>query len=209
LLKTIDVEHWERRHHYHLFKDYLNPFFTICAEVDITRLLDFCHENRKPFFGTFLFVVMKVLNTIPEFRYRIRPEGVVLHEIVHPSYTVMTDEKLFRFVTTPFGEDRDDFIDRVSADINSSKTTVSLEDVEGIDDLIYISSLKWVTFTMVSHPFDNQRPDSFPRITWGKYHEINGSTWIPVSVMAHHALCDGEHAGSFYQQLQEELNRFA
>jgi chloramphenicol O-acetyltransferase type A len=203
----IDLETWERRQHYRLFKDYLNPYFSICAPVDITRLVEDCRRKHTPFFAAFLYCVMKVLNRIPEFRYRIRLEGVVFHEVVHPSYTVMTEEKLFRFVTTPFSDNRDEFITRVLNDIETSKKTVSLEDVEGVDDLVYVSSLKWVSFTEVSHPYDNKRPDSFPRITWGKYEENNGKVLFPVSVMAHHALCDGEHAGTFYQRLQEEVNR--
>lgn len=205
----IDLETWERRKHYLLFKDYLNPYFSITAPVDVTRLLDDCHRNHIPFFAAFLHSVMKVLNRIPEFRYRIRTDGVVLHEVVHPSYTVMTEEKLFRFVTTPYSEDRADFIARVGTDIDAAKKTVSLEDPEGVDDLVFVSSLKWVAFSEVSHPYDNKRPDSFPRITWGKYVETDGKILIPVSVMAHHGLCDGEHAGAFYQHLQEEVNRFA
>jgi chloramphenicol O-acetyltransferase type A len=203
----IDIDQWERKQHYLLFKDYLNPYFSICADVDITNFIRYTQKKALPFFASFLFLTMKVLNGIPEFKYRIRENGVVLHETVSPSYTVMTEANLFRFVTTPFIDNLESFVSRVMADIEKHKHAVSLEDIEGVDDLIYVSSLKWISFTMVSHPFDNKRLDSFPRITWGKFYDFAGKTLIPVSVMAHHALCDGDHAGIFYQNLQTEINQ--
>lgn len=202
----IDLEHWSRKNHFLLFRDYTNPFFSICANVDITALLQWNKKRHLPFFGSFLFFVMKTLNQIPEFRYRIRNKGVVLHEMIHPSYTVMTDQNLFRFVTTPFVDDLETFVANVSADIEKYKSDVSLVDVEGVDDLVYISSVKWVTFTSVEHAFDQKNPDSFPRITWGKFVIENGKALIPVSVCAHHALCDGLHAGLFYENLQTAIN---
>jgi chloramphenicol O-acetyltransferase type A len=201
----IDLETWNRKNHYLLYKDFLNPYFTISANVDVTRLIGYDKQNGFPFFASFLFLVMKVLNKIPEFRTRIRTDGVALHEIVHPSYTVMTEENLFRFVTTPFVEDMKTFVENVLADIDRSKKTVSLEDAEGVDDLVFVSSLKWLSFTSVSHPYDNKKPDSFPRITWGRYFPEGNKILIPLSVMAHHSLCDGEHACSFYNGLQNEI----
>lgn len=208
-MRWIDVETWERKRHYDLFRDYLNPYFTICADLDVTAFLSACGSRGTPFFATFLHFVMQSLNSLPEFRTRIRADGVVLHDVVHPSYTVMTEEGLFRFVTTPWDPDPAVFIPRVKADIEASKKTVDLSDAEGVDDLVYVSSLKWISFTMVSHPYDNRRPDSFPRITWGKYEEREGKMRIPVSVMAHHALCDGEHAALFYRRLQEALDNWS
>ncbi|MBP7321279.1 MAG: chloramphenicol acetyltransferase, partial [Lachnospiraceae bacterium] len=47
--------------------------------------------------------------------------------------------------------------------------------------------------------------DSNPRITWGKYHEVNGRIMIPVSILAHHALVDGLHIGNFYKKIEMNL----
>ncbi|MDD3126752.1 MAG: chloramphenicol acetyltransferase [Candidatus Izemoplasmatales bacterium] len=203
----VDIVNWPRKNHYLLFKDFQNPFFNICANVEVTNLVEYANRNGFPFFATFLFLVMKTINKTLEFRYRIRENGVVLHDVVHPSYTVMTDEKLFRFVTTLYVSDMREFITNVTNDIFKSKKTISLEDAEGVDDLVYISSLKWVSFTSVSHPYDNKKIDSFPRVTWGKYYTDNNKIIIPVSVAAHHALCDGEHAAIFLNDLQKEINQ--
>jgi chloramphenicol O-acetyltransferase type A len=205
-LIQIDINSWPRKNHYLLFKDYLNPFFNICANIEITNLINYSKRKGLPFFATFLFYVMKVINRTPEFRYRIRTDGVVLHDIVHPSYTVMTDELLFRFVTTFFTNNIDEFIANVTIDIANSKKTVSLEDIDGVDDLIYVSSLKWLSFTSVSHPYDNKKADSFPRVTWGKYFSENGKILIPLSVAVNHALCDGEHVAVFFNDLQKEIS---
>ncbi len=204
-MQIIDIDTWERRDHFRLFQSYSHPYFSICADVEVTRLVEECERTGQSFFARFLYAVMKTVNTIPEFRYRIRGDSVVLHDIVHPSYTVMTSEHLFRFVTTPFNPDQAAFLRKVREDIDASQSQIDLSDAPGVDDLVYISSLRWVSFTSVTHPFDAAHPDSFPRITWGKHRLLESGRWIPVSVMAHHGLCDGEHAARFYQLLQEEI----
>lgn len=205
-MKYINLDTWERTKHYQLFKTYSNPYFSVCANLDITAFMEHIRKNNLPFFASFLYFVMKVVNGIPEFKTRIRPDGVVEHDVVHPSYTVMTDESLFRFVTTPFIDDFVQFVRNVQEDVNAQKKVVDLAD-ENRDDLIYISSLKWVSFTSVTHPTDEKNPDSFPRITWGKYFTDNEKILIPFSVMAHHSLCDGLHAGLIYLRLQAEINK--
>ena len=204
-MRVVDIETWERRDHFRLFQSYSHPYFSICADVEVTRLVAECETTGESFFARFLYSVMKTINSIPEFRYRIRGDSVVLHDVVHPSYTVMTAEHLFRFVTTRYDADLNTFLLRVRQDIDVSKSKVDLSDAPGVDDLIYVSSLRWVSFTSVTHPYDAAHPDSFPRITWGKHRLSEGRRWIPVSVMAHHGLCDGEHAARFYELLQAEI----
>ena len=47
--------------------------------------------------------------------------------------------------------------------------------------------------------------ESNPRITWGKYvTKPTGETFMPVSVLAHHALVDGIQIARFYQNLASE-----
>ena len=37
----LDTEAWSRRHLFRLFKDYDDPYFNVCADVDVTALLAF------------------------------------------------------------------------------------------------------------------------------------------------------------------------
>ena len=37
--KYLEIENWNRRQHFEFFKSFDNPFFNICAKVDVTTLL--------------------------------------------------------------------------------------------------------------------------------------------------------------------------
>jgi chloramphenicol O-acetyltransferase type A len=83
---------------------------------------------------------------------------------------------------------------------------VNLKDEPGRDDLLYITSIPWVSFTGITHPVHMNPVDSIPRISWGKYFEEYNKIKLPLSVQVHHALADGVHMGQYFNNLQEILN---
>jgi chloramphenicol O-acetyltransferase type A len=201
-MKVIDLENWERKEHYHFFKGLDYPQFNICVNLDITRFYQYIKDYRLPFFISFLFAVTQMANRIPEFRYRIRGDQVIEHEMVHPSFTVMTSKELFSFCTVDHQNNFQQFMTRTSSAMEAAKTQVSLTDEPGRDDLLYISCIPWVSFTSVTHPIHMNPADSIPRITWGKYFEEYNKLKMPLSVQGHHALIDGLHVGWYINDLQ-------
>jgi len=204
-MKKIDIEHWHRKNHFNYYKNFDLPHFSITSNVDITNLYRYVKKNELSFFSTMLYYTMLAVNQIDELKVRIRGDEVVQHDVVSPSYTVLTGEDLFSFVTTPFVDDKTAFITNVDNDIDHAKLTKSLEDEIGKDDLVYVSAIPWVTFTALTHPFDSKHPDSFPRISWGKFFKDHDRVMIPISLSAHHALCDGIHVGRFFQMLSNMI----
>ena len=73
----LDIKNWNRKDQFYFFKDYDNPFFNICAEVDVTELLKQTKASNKSFFLTSLFMSLKAANDIQEFRYRILDEKII------------------------------------------------------------------------------------------------------------------------------------
>ena len=205
-MKKIDLTTWHRTSHFNYYKDFDMPHFSITSNVEITKLYQMVKRENLSFFACLLYYVMKTVNAIPELRYRIRNGEVYLHETVQPSYTVLANEDLFRFVTTEYNDDFYKFIQAVDEDIDQAKLGKGLSDEPEKDDLVYISAIPWVTFTNLSHPFDTKHPDSFPRISWGKFFKENDKVFIPISLSMHHALCDGIHVGKFYQLLFNTIN---
>ncbi len=205
-MKTIDLDLWKRREHFALFRTYKQPFFNVCLELDLTAFLIRSHESGRPFFLSFLYAVMVAVNRTEALRLRIRGETVVAHETVHASFTMMTDAGVFRFITVRFREDVEAFIAAATAAMAAARSDISVADEPGVDDLVFISSVPWIAFTAVEHAMPGNADDSFPRITWGKYHEEGGKTVIPLSVAVHHALADGQDIGAFVQTLQALLD---
>lgn len=204
-MRYLDIEGWKRKEHYRYFRELDYPHFSICGNVDITEFLQFIKDKGDSFFPAFLYFAVKAANDIEEFRYRIRGDKVVVHEKVSPSFTVMTVEGVFSFCTAAFDDEYKEFYQGASREMGKAKETVSVEDEPGRDDLLYITSIPWVSFTNITHPVHMSPVDSIPRISWGKYFEENGRVKLPLSVQAHHALVDGAHVGQYFMGLQEML----
>lgn len=205
-MKYLDIDNWERKDHYNYFRQMDYPHFNICGNVDITNFYRFTKEKGNPFFISILYIAVKTANSIKEFRYRIREEKVVEHEIVSPSFTVMTPNEAFSFCTVKFIDNYDNFKANALLKIEKAKNNIKIEDEPGKDDLLYITSIPWISFTNITHPIQMNPVDSIPRISWGKYFQENGKIKLPLSVQAHHALVDGVHVGQYFMIIQEILD---
>lgn len=205
-MKKIEMETWARRKHFEFFKAFDAPHFNVTANVDVTNLYTYAKESNQSFFKLFLYGAVRAANAIPELRYRIRGEEVVEHEVVHPSFTVMLDEDVFNFCAVTFYEDLPTFLQEVTMRMERAADEVVIGDDEP-DDLLYITSVPWVTFTSIMHPTHQQQHDSVPRIAWGKFERQGERLVMPLSVQAHHALVDGVHIGKYYETLQAWLDQ--
>ncbi len=206
LRKYIDMENWKRKDHYNFFKELDYPHFNICGNLDITNFYKHVKENELPFFISILYAATKTANNIKEFRYRIREDKVVEYEVVSPNFTVMTEGDVFSFCPTNFIDDFTKFKDNALKEIEKVKSKAVVEDEPGRDDLLYVTSIPWISFTSITHPVHMKVVDSVPRLAWGKYFEEAGRIKLPFSVQAHHALVDGIHVGQFFNDLQEIFN---
>ncbi len=204
-MKKIDIAKWKRRKHYEFYKDYDYPLFSVTANLDVTNLIIHSKAKQISFFPSFLYVVMKSMNSIENFKYRIRGDEVVLHDSVTPSFTVLNDQELYVFCTTEYDPDYKTFTNKVIEDIEKSKKSIRLEDIPGKDDLVFISSLPWTSFTGVTHPIDTKNPDSFPRVTFGRYFKENDRFLIPFNIYVHHGLCDGLHVARLFASIEENI----
>jgi chloramphenicol O-acetyltransferase type A len=119
---------------------------------------------------------------------------------------VMTEGEVFSFCTVEFIDGFNDFKCNTLKEIEKTKNNISLEDEPGRDDLLYITSIPWISFTNITHPIQMNPVDSIPRISWGKYFEESGKIKLPLSVQAHHALVDGVHVGKYFNTIQEILD---
>lgn len=207
-MKYIERETWKRKKHFDFFNAFDAPHFNVTTNVDVTELREFAKTSGHSFFKLFLYGAVKAANAIPEFRQRIRGDAVVEHDVVHPSFTVLRDDDLFNFCTVTFDEALPTFLDDVTTRMAQAGDEIVVGDEEP-DDLLYVTSVPWVTFTSIAHPTNRQREDSVPRIAWGKFTEHEGRLVMPLSVQAHHALMDGVHIGRYIETLQRWLDEGA
>ncbi len=204
-MRYIDMQNWSRREHFKVFSAFDHPHFGMSANVDLTTFYPVVKQRGFSSTVALVYVFSRAANAIPEFRYRIRGEKVVEHEIVHPSITILTEEDLFSFCTLDYVENFLDFASRAAARIAYAQEHPTLEDEPGQDDLLFMTAIPWVSFTSFMHPMHLQPADSVPRFAWGKFFEDGKILKMPLGVQVHHALMDGIHVGKFYEEVQGYL----
>lgn len=209
-MKVIDLNRWERTAHFNFFRRMDYPQYNICVNMDITRFLESIKQQDMPFYYAMIFAATHAINEVEEFRYRIRGEQVILHDFVRPSFTDMpVGSDLFKMVTVDMETSMEAFVVKAEEKSRQQQDPFVVRDVEGRDDLIYITCIPWVSFTSLSHTISFNKDDSVPRLAWGKYYNDGNRMLLPFSVQAHHSFVDGIHIGRYVDRLQVYLNGMA
>lgn len=204
-MRYIEMDTWPRREHFQMFVNWSYPYFSMCANVDLTAFYPALKERQIPFTLAIIYAITRTANAIPEFRYRIRGEQVVEHELVHPSAAILTEDDLFGFCDFEYAADLMVFVSQARQNLAYAKHHRSLRNEPGQDDRLFMSPIPWVSFTSFIHPINLKAMDSVPRFAWGRYFQENHSIKMPLNVQAHHALMDGIHMGNFYNLIQDYL----
>ena len=202
----LDVANWARRDLFEFFRDYENPYFNICAQLEVTKLLE--SLRTRPGVNASLayhYFALRVANEIEPFHYRLRDQQVLVHDVIHGGTTVLLPNESFTFAYFDYQENFDKFI----ADAQTSVSEVRqgkrpFKPLDG-DDRIHFTVLPWVSFTSFAHARNRTRAVSVPKIAFGKFVRDNERTHLPTSVEVHHAMMDGLHVGRFFNRMEEVL----
>jgi chloramphenicol O-acetyltransferase type A len=204
----LDLDGWERRAQFRFFRTYDQPFFSLCTELDVTRL----HERAaaggaSSFFLSTLYLSLRAANETPEMRLRIRGDRVWSHDCIHAGSTILRENETFAFAYLDFESTYARFEERGRRVIESARgSTGGLDAQDERDDLIHYSVLPWIRFTSLMHARRSNPEDSVPKVVFGRHFERDGVRWMPVSVDVHHALVDGIHVAHFLDRFQNALN---
>jgi chloramphenicol O-acetyltransferase type A len=205
-MNTIDLSSWGRREQYELYRQFDQPHFNICANVDLSAFYPALKDRRATFTVGVLYVLARAANDISAFRYRMRGDDVVEHDRVHPSTTVLSEDGQFGFCSLAYTADFSTFAMGASQSMAAARQRPTLISEPGRDDILYTTSIPWVSFTSFAHPTHLHPADSVPRMAWGKRFEESGRPKMPLSVQGHHALMDGLHMGQYFERVQTYLD---
>lgn len=203
--KYIDMETYKRKNHFEYFNSLAYPYVGITVNVDITEFLDKVHSNKVPFFLTFCYCVYRAGNGVTEFRQRIKDNKIIEFENCQTSHTVALDDGTYFYCNLDGNMPFEEYISYAvkKQELAKQDASVSEDETEALNKF-FISCLPWTTYTSIIQPVPIPA-DSNPRITWGKYFIQGNKTFIPVSVLCHHALVDGIHISKFYSLLDKEI----
>lgn len=204
--KLIDIEHWNRKEHFHFFSKFEEPFFGVTANVDCTQAHIKAKEKQISFFLYYLYRALKTANEIDNFKYRIIENKVYQFDIVNASPTINRPNGTFGFAYVDYFENEEEFYEKALIEIEKVKNTTSLLPAVSGENVIHFSAIPWIDFTSISHARSFLFPDSSPKISFGKMTENKKIKKMPVSIHGHHGLMDGYHVGLFIDQFQKLLN---
>lgn len=199
----LDLERWKRRAHFDFYRGFDQPFFNLCAPIEVTGLKAATGGGSgRSFFLACLWLALEAANGIEPFRYRLRGERVVVHEVIHGGATILRDDDTFGFGYFDYHADFARFHGPAAEEVARVKArTGELEPRPQRDDVIHFSAIPWVAFTSFAHARDRGPDNSVPKIVFGKVEsDPGGAQRMPVSVEVHHALMDGLDAGRWFQR---------
>ena len=204
--RYLDVTTWARRDLFEFFIGFDKPYFNICTNVDITRLLDFLQERPGASVTlAYHYFALRVANEIEPFKYRLREGKVWVHDVIHGGTTVLQPNESFSFAYFNFDEDFEKFMLEAQRSVDIVKKGNSPFNPRSDDAAIHFTALPWVAFTSFSHARNWKTEDSVPKIAFGKFVKEANRVLLPISVEVHHALVDGVHVGRFITRLEEAL----
>jgi len=142
-----------------------------------------------------------------EFRYRIKDDKIIIHDVVNPGVASIAEEDVYTNFIIPYKPSLLEFLTEYEKAAEQAKGEIVVgEKQKGKDDLIFISSLPWVSFTSVTNPMRSGYEDTTPRIIYGKQFKQNGKIMMPFSVQVNHCLMDGIHVSKYFYKLTEVLS---
>ena len=204
-MRTLDLSTWPRRDHFHFFRQFDEPFWGTTLRVDAAAAHARSRMEGHSFFLYYLHKCLVAVNAVEAFRYRIRGEAVVIHDVIHASATVGRDDGSFDFSYMRFDPDFRVFQEEARAEVERIRNGSGLNPEVAGDDVIHFSALPWLEFTGLSHARHYGAADSCPKISVGRLSDHAGRYGMPVSVHVHHALVDGRHVGDFMEVFQREM----
>ncbi|MDR7071668.1 type A chloramphenicol O-acetyltransferase [Fictibacillus barbaricus] len=200
----IDKDNWDRKEY---FEHYLNQkcTFSITVNLDITLLLQQLKSRDIKLYPAFIYMVSRVVNSHKEFRTSFSDDGQLgFWKEMSPSYTIFhKDNKSFSSIWTNYSTRFARFYENFKEDGEKYGEKKGLfPKPDEPKNTFPISSIPWVNFTGFNLNINNDGNYLLPIITSGKYFTQDDNVWLPVSLQVHHGVCDGYHAGLFFEEMQ-------
>lgn len=204
--RKIDLKTWPRREHFRMFRDFDEPFFGICTEIDCTSAYRIAKDSGVSFFLLYLHRSLEAANDLEPFRYRTEGDDVVCYDSVDASTVVDRDDGTIGFSYITFYRDFGTFVAEAEKEIQAVRNDKGLKPALHNENVIHYTVLPWIRFTGFSHARRFGKLDSIPKIAFGKMHGEGERLLMPVSINVHHGLMDGFHVAQYLERFQQLLD---
>ena len=202
----IDLKNWPRRELFEFFIDYSKPYFNVCVDVEVTKLVALVKERADLRMSVAIhYFALRAANETEPFRYRLKDRQVFVYDVINGGTTVLLPNESFAYAYFDYHENFNEFAAAMMSAVDLIRTGKDPLKPTMRDDVIYHTTLPWISFTSFAHARTEGRGESIPRLVFGKITKRDERMMMPISVEVHHALMDGLHVGRYLSRLEESL----
>lgn len=206
-MQTLPIEQWRRKEHFAFYAGLDIPFYSICFEMDVTKLYNLCHSEQLPFYYALIYCVMQAANSVEEFRTRVHGGTVTIYDSLIPSFTALDKgSDLHKICNYPLGDSMRDFAIKAKAHADAQDYYFPSADEEAREDYVFISCAPWCSFTALTNACMLNKEDYIPRINWGKHEKHDERVTLSFSMQLNHRIIDGFVLGQFQEKLRKILD---
>ncbi|KPH63225.1 MULTISPECIES: CatA-like O-acetyltransferase [Pseudoalteromonas] len=209
-MTPIDLTTWPRQQHFSLFKDFTQPYFNVCVQLDMQPLYNYCKAQQISFFQSYIYLTLQACHRYQPMLQRVINDAPWQLNTARASVVELAQDDTFRF--SYFTQQDSFFAFQTHATHVSTAAKLqplfshAFSQTEGQADLIHISVLPWLDFMSFSHAFTQGTNLGIPKLVFGKLNKLTGK--MPLSIDVHHALMDGLHVAKFINELQVAITQF-
>ena len=70
-MTPIDLTSWPRQQHFSLFKEFTQPYFNVCVQLDMAALYQYCKAQQYSFFHAYIYAALQASNAYQPMLLRI------------------------------------------------------------------------------------------------------------------------------------------
>ena len=138
-MRKIYLDNPHRKKHFEFFKNMSHPHFCIGFELNISKFYQQLKDQKLSFNSSIVYVVSRAANEIEKFRHRIREDHIIVHDLIHPSYSIPTEASdVFSFCTVEFDPNYQIFVENARKKESFLQQNPSFEDEPGRDDYLFL-----------------------------------------------------------------------
>ncbi len=208
----IDPDTFERKEQIAFFKQFINPSMSYTSEVECTGAKERAKAHGVSFFLYYAHAMLKAVNEIKEFTYRISESGELCwYDTIAVLAIIRTGENgAYNTLRFEYDPDLISFARKAQhqIDTHTSSTNPYGEEQESQKnnelDVMMISAMPTLSFTSFCFA-QRSNMESFPNTLVGKVISREGNEYIPIALNVSHALMDAYHVGKFYNRVTELL----
>ncbi len=206
----IDLKTYKKRNQYNWFSTFDDPTYGFDVLIDVDKLFKYCKEKGISFFIAFSYAVMKGVNSIDEMKMRIVDGHVYRYEVIHPTFTVMSESGVYQNCGFEMQDDFSAYARECRKTMEEAKTMQVGDELDVFPmckepNVVFMTSLPFISVEGMNHPIPSGNRDnmSVPRIFFDKASDRGrGRIEVLLNITVSHSLVDGFPLGKCMEVIQ-------